>query len=169
MASKNAQDMVLSWLNDAYGMEKAIVQILENQVKDAENYPQAQARLQQHLDATKQHAEAVKGCIERLGGSTSSIKSGLSSLFGQVQAMSTGAAEDEMIKNAISDFGVEHFEMASYMSLIAAAQEIGDTQTVTTCQSILQDEQEMAAWLQQNIGPMTIEVLGKVAGASSSS
>lgn len=169
MGTNNAQDMVLSWLNDAYGMEKAIVQILENQVKDAKNLPHAQARLQQHLDATKQHVELVKGCIERLGGDTSSIKAGLSSLFGQIQAMSTGAAQDEMIKNAISDSGVEHFEIASYTSLITAAQELGDTQTVSVCQQILRDEQDMAAWLQQNIGPMTIEVLGKVAGAASSS
>jgi ferritin-like metal-binding protein YciE len=160
--------MVLSWLNDAYGMEQSLVQVLENQVGDASDYPQVQARLQQHLEATKQHAEMVKGCIERLGGSTSSIKSVLSNIFGQVQGMSTGAAQDEMIKNGLSDFAAENFEIASYTSLIAAAQEIGDMQTVTTCQQILRDEQEMAAWLQQNIGPLTIQVLTKVAGAASS-
>jgi ferritin-like metal-binding protein YciE len=167
MANNDAQDMLLSWLNDAYGMEQAITQTLENQVKDAKDFPQAQAMLQQHLDATKQHAEMVKSCIERLGGDTSSIKSALSNIFGTIQGMSTGAAEDEMIKNAISDFGVEHFEIASYTSLIAAAQELGDTQTVAVCRQILQDEETMAAWLQQQIAPLTIQVLGKVASAAS--
>lgn len=168
MGTKNPQDMLLSWLNDAYGMEQSLVQVLENQVGDAKDYPQVQVRLQQHLELTKQHAEAVKGCIERLGGSTSSIKSVMSNIFGQVQGMSTGAAEDEMIKNALSDFAAENFEIASYSSLIAAAQEIGDTQTVNICQQILRDEQDMAAWLQQNIAPLTVQVLGKVAGAASS-
>jgi ferritin-like metal-binding protein YciE len=168
MADKNAQDVLVSWLNDAYGTENALAQILEHQVKDAEKYPQVQARLQQHLDATRRHADMVKSCIERLGGSTSSVKSMLSNLFGQMQALTTGAAEDEMVKNGLADFAAENFEIASYSSLITAAQELGDTQTVTVCQQILQDEQEMAAWLQQNLPMLVTDALSRMAGASSS-
>jgi ferritin-like metal-binding protein YciE len=168
MADKSAQDVLISWLNDAYSTENALVQILEHQVKDAKDYPQVQAVLQQHLEATKRHAEMDKQCIERLGGSTSSVKSLLSNVFGQMQALSTGAAEDEMVKNALADFAAENFEIASYTSLITAAQELGDMDTVTVCQQILQDEQEMAAWLQQNLPTLVTDALAKLAGASTS-
>src|SRR5919199_4798204 len=124
-------DIVVAWLNDAHAMEKALIQILEHQVKDAERFPEVQAKLQQHLEQTKQHAQQVESCVERLGGSTSSIKSGMASLFGQVQALSTGAAQDEMVKNALADYAAESFEIASYRSLIAAAGAIGDHETAS--------------------------------------
>lgn len=144
-------DIVVAWLNDAHAMEKALTQILEHQVKDAERFPEIQAKLQQHLQQTEQHAQMVESCVQRLGGSTSSVKGGMASLFGQVQALSTGAAQDEMVKNALADYAAENFEIASYQALIAAAQAIGDTETVTVCQQILADEQAMARWLETNL------------------
>ncbi len=89
MADKTGRDVVLAWLNDAHGMETGLVEVLEHQVKDAADFPQVQARLQLHLEETRRHAEIVKGCIERLGGDVSSLKTGMSSVFGKVQALST--------------------------------------------------------------------------------
>lgn len=150
------RDQIVSWLNDAYAMEQSITQVLENHVKDAEDHPQLQARLQQHLTETKHHAELVKGCIERLGGGTSSIKAGMSSMMGRVQGMSTGAASDELVKDGISDFSTEYFEIASYKALIAAANSVGDTETVQICREILRDEESMAAFLDQHL-PMVVQ------------
>lgn len=161
----NPNDLLVAWLNDAYGMENALVQILEHQVKDAQELPEVQSRIQLHLEQTRQHAEMVKSCVERLGGSTSSLKSGLASLFGQMQALSTGAAQDEMVKNALADFAAENFEVASYTALITAAQEIGDMQTVTVCQQILQQDQEMAQWLAQNLPNLVRDTMRTMAAA----
>jgi ferritin-like metal-binding protein YciE len=163
-----SQDILLSWLNDAYGMENALVQILEHQVKDAQDYPQVQARLQEHLEVTRQHAERVKGCIERLGGDTSSIKTGMANLFGQMQALSTGAAEDEMVKNALADYAAENFEVASYTALIAAAEQVGDMQTVTVCQQNKQQDLEMAQWIGQNLPTLVQQTLREMATSASS-
>lgn len=151
--------LYLAWLNDAYGMEQSLVQVLENHVKDAKDHPQMQARIQQHLDETRRHAELVKSCIERLGGDTSAIKSGMSKIMGTVQGLSTGAAKDELIKNALADYSAEHFEIASYTSLITAAQTMGDQETARVCQQILRDEESMASWLQQQIPTITQEML----------
>src|SRR5437588_1981895 len=90
------KDLVVAWLNAAHGMENALIKILEHQIKDAKDYPQVQAKLEQHLEQTRHHAELVKGCVENLGGHTSAAKAGMASLFGQMQAVSTGAAQDEM-------------------------------------------------------------------------
>jgi len=144
-------DIIVAWLNDAHAMENALIQILEHQVKDAGPYPEVRAKLQQHLEQTRRHADLVQSCVERLGGSTSSIKTGLASLFGQFQALSTGAARDEMVKNALADYAAENFEVASYRALVAAAQATGDTETASVCQQILAEDEAMAQWLEVNL------------------
>src|SRR5436190_17521016 len=106
------QDLFMAWLNDAYGMENSLVQVLQNHAKDAQDHPQMQAKIQEHLDKTRQHAELVKGCVERLGGSTSALKTGMANIMGVVQGLSTGAAEDELVKNGIADYAAENFEIA---------------------------------------------------------
>ncbi|HEU5382719.1 MAG TPA: ferritin-like domain-containing protein [Ktedonobacteraceae bacterium] len=156
------KDLIVSWLNDAYGMENALVQILEHQIKDAKDYPQVQTKLEQHLEQTRRHAQLVKDCIEAHGSSTSTIKTGMANLFGQMQALSTGAARDEMVKNALADYAAENFEVASYTALVRAAQELGDQQTATTCQQILQEDQEMANWLHRNLPALVEQALPKV-------
>lgn len=147
--------VLLSWLNDAYSMEKGLIPVLENHAKDAKNHPQIQSRIQQHVEETRRHADLVQGAIDRLGGDVSAIKSGVGSLMGTLQSMATGPFKDELVKNAISDFAAEHFEIASYRALIAAAQDIGDMETVRVCQEILRDEEQMAQWLDQNL-PMVV-------------
>ena len=145
------KDLVIAWLNDAHGMENALIQILEHQIKDAKDYPQVQTKLEEHLEQTRRHADLVKGCVENLGSHTSTVKSGMASLFGQMQALSTGPAKDELVKNALADYAAENFEVASYTALITAAQELGDQQTASVCQQILQEDQAMADWLEQNL------------------
>jgi ferritin-like metal-binding protein YciE len=61
-------DLIIGWLNDAHVMELGIVQVLERHAASAAEYPQVQAGIQKHLEQTRQHAELVKGCVERLGG-----------------------------------------------------------------------------------------------------
>jgi ferritin-like metal-binding protein YciE len=157
------QETLIAWLNDAHAMEKSLAPVLENHAKDADLHPEMQVKLQEHLNETKQHAELVAGCIKRLGGSVSTVKSGLGTVMGTVQGMSTGMAKDELVKNALADYAAEHFEIASYRSLIAAAEELGDQQTVGVCQQILRDEEEMAGWLEQHLPTITREYLAKQA------
>jgi ferritin-like metal-binding protein YciE len=159
------EEIYVAWLNDAYGMENALVQVLENHAKDAQDHPQMQAKIQEHLDKTRQHAELVKGCIERRGGSTSAVKTGMANLVGVMQGLSTGMAEDELVKNGIADYAAENFEIASYRALLTAAQVLGDEQTAQVCQQILADEQDMANWLAQHLPEAVEEIIRKKAAA----
>jgi ferritin-like metal-binding protein YciE len=159
------QELVLAWMNDAHAMELGIAQVLENHVKDAKDHPALQARLEQHLAETRRHADLVQDCIERLGGSTSAIKSGMANVMGTVQGMTTGAAKDELVKNALHDYGTEHFEIACYTSLRAAAQALGDAAMASMCEQILAEEEAMAAFLLQQTPVATREMLG-AAGAA---
>jgi ferritin-like metal-binding protein YciE len=153
------QDLVVGWLNDAYAMEQSITQVLGRQVKDFQDHPEIVSRLQQHLDATERHAQLVQSCVQRLGGDTSKLKSGMAQVTGAVQGMATSVAKDELVKNALQDYSTEHMEIASYQSLIAAARQLGDAETVSVCEQILQDEEAMQAWLREQIPIITLQVL----------
>jgi ferritin-like metal-binding protein YciE len=153
------QETLIAWLNDAYAMENNLIQTLENHAKDAKDHPQMRAKIEEHLQATRRHADMVKGCVERLGSSTSAIKTGISHLVSAVQGIGTGAASDELVKNTLSDYAAEYFEIACYTSLITAAQSLGETEVARICQQILRDEQDMARWLEQQIPTVTQEFL----------
>jgi ferritin-like metal-binding protein YciE len=170
MAMRDPRETLISWLNDAYSLERSLVEVLENHAKDARdsNHPEAARRITQHLEETKMHAERVKDCVERLGGSTSSVKTAMGKVTGFFQGLSTGAAPDEMVKNGLSDYAAEHFEIASYRALIAAATALGETGVASICQDILRDEENMAKWLESQLPMMVQEYLGAPAGVGAS-
>ena len=145
-----------AWLKDAHGMENSLIPVLENHAEDAKDHPQMQAKLQQHVETTRRHAELVESCLERLGESPSGIKSGMGSIFGNVQSITTGAAEDEIVKNGLMDYASENFEIASYKALIAAAKQAGEQEIAQVCERILRDEEDMAHFLDQNL-PMLVQ------------
>lgn len=151
--------IIISWLNNAYAMEENLVRVLQKHAEDAEDYPQVQSKIKQHIDVTKIHAERVRKRIEDLGGEVSDVKAKVGSITGAVTGMATGMAEDAVIKNALAEFSSENMEIASYKSLMAAAEAKGDTETATMAQEILQDEQEMAAWLDEHIPILTREFI----------
>jgi ferritin-like metal-binding protein YciE len=157
------KELLLSWLNDAYGMEKNIIQVLQNHVKDAKDHPAMQQKLQEHLDVTRHQAEMLKDRIEALGGSVSTVKSTTGTVMGAITGVTTGAAEDELVKNMLSDYATEHFEIASYRALIKGAQDLGDDETVRLCQQLLREEEDMARFLEQNLPTAVHDVLSRKA------
>ena len=142
---------LLAWLNDAYGMEKSMVQTLRNHAHAAQDRPSMRSRLERHCEETKEHAHMVRECIERLGGHVSSFKTGLSTMMGTVQGVVTAPAKDEIVKNILADSAAERFEIASYQGIITAADEIGDTETAQVCRRILREEEQMLEWLEQQL------------------
>ncbi|PYQ56668.1 MAG: hypothetical protein DMF53_24785, partial [Acidobacteria bacterium] len=89
----------------------------------------------------------------------STVKTALGAVSGFFQGRSTGASPDELVKNALSDYAAEHFEIASYRALITAARLLGENQVVQVCEAILRDEQDMANWLEQNLPNVVQEYL----------
>ena len=154
----NSEEMLVAWLKDAYAMESALVNNLNNHAKDAKGHPEIEARIREHAAQTQRHADLVRQCIERHGQHPSAAKTMLgkvSGIFGNLHA----ATRDESLKNCLMDVAVEHFEIACYKSLIAAARAVGDHQTAMVCEEILHEEQAMADWLEQNIPALTSEQL----------
>lgn len=162
----NQKDLLLAWLNDAYAMENGLIPVLQNHASDAKDFPMLQSRDQQHLEQTRRHAEMVKSCIERLGGNPNSIKTGIGQITGTLQGLSTAMAKDEVVKNCLSDFAAENFEVASYTALIAAAQQVGDAETAQVCQQIMREDAEMAKWIEQNLPMVVGEFMARSSGSN---
>ncbi|WP_159945155.1 MULTISPECIES: ferritin-like domain-containing protein [unclassified Nocardiopsis] len=147
----NSREHLISWLNDAYSMEKSLEETLERHAKDAEGDPEMHARITQHIEETRAQAETVQGCIESLGGKVSKVKSALAGMMGSVQGMANKPAGDTMVKNALADYSAEHFEIASYRALIDAARTLGEEQIAQKLTAILRQEEDMARFLEERL------------------
>jgi len=60
------------------------------------------------------------------------------------------------VKNFLSDYAAEHFEIACYKALIVTAQECGEEHVVHVCQQILKDEESMASWIEEHL-PLAVQ------------
>jgi ferritin-like metal-binding protein YciE len=161
MARGNDREIVVDWLNSAYAMEKGLIPILENHAKDAERHPSVRARVEQHVDETRRHAELVAGCLEQLGEKPSKVRGALSGMAGTLQSFASGPFKDEEVKNALTDYATEHFEIASYRALSEAARAIGEEGIAQTCEQIMREEQDMANFLEQNLPNTVRDALGQ--------
>ena len=156
-----ARKHLRDWLRDAHGMEMQAIEILEKQADRFEGHPEVQQRIRQHVTETRRQAERVAECISRHDGGSSTLKDIGGKLMGNMAALTNAMATDEIVKNAIADYAFENMEIASYRSLIAAAEVAGDEQTARVCREILQEEQEMASFLEQHIPSVTQSFLRK--------
>ena len=163
------QQAVLSWLKDAHAMEVGALPTLQHHADAAQNYPEVREKLLQHHEQTRRHAELIGGCLERLGTNPSALKETVGTAFGKVTGLVNLPTKDPVVKNALGDYAAEHFEIASYKSLIAGAEKAGDLSTADVCRQILQEEEEMAGWLGGHIPTMTQKFLDEQTGESESS
>jgi ferritin-like metal-binding protein YciE len=149
------KETLLTWLKDAYAMEQGSATAIEKSASDARDYPDLQLRLNEHLEQTRRHADLVEGCIKRLGDDPSAVKTGMAKVSSWFEGITAGMARDDVIKHSLSGYAMESFEIACYRSLVAAARQVGDTETASVCEGILREEEEMARWLEGQIPTLT--------------
>ena len=156
-----AHDQLVAWLDDAYAMESGLIPILQNHAQAFEDaMPEAAARLRQHISETRVHADRLEQCLRTLNATPSVTKSTLSSVMGTVEGMSTAMFRDELVKNALADYGGEQIEVACYTALVTSAIELGYPDIAHACQQNLKEDEEMASWLKQQI-PRVVAVMLK--------
>lgn len=157
--SNNSETHFLDWVRDAHAMEKQAESMMEKMASRLEHYPDLKLRVEQHIDETRQHQVLVQSVIDRYSTSQSVLKNiaGKISAFGQ--AMGGMMVEDEVVKGAISGNVFEHLEIASYTSLIAAAQHLNDHESVDIFNRIREQEIAMAEWTLNNLPVVTEQYL----------
>ena len=162
------RDTLIVGLRNAYGLEGQALSTLENTNASLENYPQLKAAVAQHIEETKRQQEMVGQMLERLGESPSTFKDMVMKLAGNVQAMVHSMMGDTVLKNLFTLYAFEHFEIASYRSAIAMAEEIGEQSIVQTCRQILQQEEATAQKLGGMIESVTKAYLAREAAGATS-
>ncbi|HEX8035239.1 MAG TPA: DUF892 family protein [Ktedonobacterales bacterium] len=145
------KDKLITYLQDAEAMEHQIEEILEQQAKDAQPWPQIQQRIQQHLDATTTHRQRMEERLNAYNERPSTVKRAVATMVGNMVGMTAGARTDALSKEARDDYMIEHLEIAAYELLITTASAYGDQETVAACEANLRDEVEMANWLEQQL------------------
>lgn len=163
------RDTLIVGLRNAYGLEGQAISTMDNVQSRLENYPQLKAGVVAHLAETRRQQEMVGQLLERFGESPSSLKETVMKLVGNVQAMIHASTSDEVLKNLFALYAFEHFEQASYLSLIAMAEECGEAEVASTCRQILQQEEATGEKLRGLIQPITQAYLQREAADVASS
>jgi ferritin-like metal-binding protein YciE len=147
------------WLRDAHAMEQQSATMMKKLVDRLEHYPELRGRIQKHIEETEQQAKRLEGCIERHGEKTSTMKDIAGKFTATIQGLSGIVVEDEVVKAHLAHYVFEHYEIAAYRVLIAAAEAAGDAETRSVCETNLREEEEMAAWLGDHLPSTTQKYL----------
>lgn len=153
--------IMISWLRDAHAMEEQAEKMLSATAERLENYPELKAKLLEHCEQTREQARLVRECLEALGADASALKDVAGKTTAFFQGMSGMFVSDEVVKATMAAYTFEHMEIASYRSLIAAAEVAGSPEVRRICETILPQEEAMAAWLEERIPSITGEFLGR--------
>lgn len=145
------REHLLHWLRDAYAMEKQALEMCERQSERIENYPELQRRITQHVAETKGQLAQLDRCFQILDESPSAIKSAIGWTMGNMQAAGGMLMSDEIVKGSISSYVFENYEIATYTVLIAAAEKAHEPEIAQICNSIRDQELEMADWLIEHL------------------
>lgn len=150
MAS-SPRDTYITGLRNHHALENQLIQVMQRQVERYENYPMLVDRLRQHIEESRRQAARLEEVLSSLGASPSTLKDIGTSIIGNLAAMGHAVAQDEVLKNTFANVGAEHYEIASWRALEVMAEMAGDTAGPRLFQQSIQEEQEMARWLEQNL------------------
>lgn len=160
----DARDIFVAGLKDAYAMEKQAKDMMTSQADRLEDYPMVRERAAQHAQETDRQIARLERALEVCGESPSALKNLALRTAGNIQAMMHGAASDEPIKDAISGYAFEHFEIASYRNLIVMAEALGENEIADLGRQSLQEEIAMADWLDEHMDELARQFMNR-AGA----
>ncbi|MBI0537521.1 ferritin-like domain-containing protein [Roseomonas sp. KE2513] len=150
---ESTQSLYVTGLVNARALETQAIELLSRQVERLENYPEMEAALRQHIKESEAQRERLDEILSSMGESNSSIKDFVTGLMGNMAALAHAPMQDEVLKNHMANYAFEHFEIASYKSLLVFADMVGDTRSPTALTQSLREEERMAQWVADNLEP----------------
>jgi ferritin-like metal-binding protein YciE len=173
-----ARELVIQYLEEAHATEAALVTTLQTHITIT---PHGSYRelLERHLAETRQQTRAIERRLGELGagGGILSATYGLvQTVVGQVLALSKGpidllrgsGGEEKLLKNAKDECATEALEIATYDSLEALANAVGDEKTARLAVLHRGQEERMLAELREHLPLLTdATVLARAGGQPS--
>ena len=148
-------ELFLTGLRNQHAVENQAISLLSRQVERLENYPEMEVRMRQHIEETKIQERRLDDILADLGSSASGLKDAGLSMTGNMAAMMHAIAPDEVVKNSFANYAFEHFEIASYKSLLVMADAVGQTGAKAALTKSLNEEIAMAEWIDQHLADTT--------------
>jgi ferritin-like metal-binding protein YciE len=139
------KDILLLFLARAYAAEIATIVSLEGYLQNLEQYPEVREKFVEHMEQSRAHSRMIKQCVTRLEGDTNILVST------SIDEMEQEEDPAQFLQTLIEAYAQEHREMALYNTLVTAAQELGDPETADIARDILQDEVDMASWINDQL------------------
>src|SRR4051795_4694506 len=161
MMTNTARDVYITGLRNAHAMEVQARELMERQSERLGDYPEVQQKVAEHLRETNEQLKRLEGCLDACGESTSTLKDTAQSVVANAMAMAHSMAGDEILKNTFANNAFEHFEIASYKSLLALADPAGATSAKPVLETSLREEEKMASWIDANVQKVTMEYLAR--------
>ena len=137
------QEQLRKYLADAHAIEEQAIALLERGPKLAGSERLA-AIYAEHLDETRDHAEAVEARLQALGGDPSTLKDAALRLGALNWGAFFQAHPDTAGKLAAFARAFEHLEIGGYEQLRRVAERADDEETVQVVERILAQEREAA-------------------------
>jgi ferritin-like metal-binding protein YciE len=155
----NGKRMLVDWLRDAHAMERTSVDSLDRLADRFSRHPELAGRFREHWRESLGQVAALEDCLRKLGSDTSTFRDLASRFVGIAQAYSGVVSRDEPVKDCLDAYASMHLEIATYVSLRAAALELAEAGIAHMCEEHLGRERAMAAWLEEQIAQVTLEFL----------
>ncbi|HEX8555862.1 MAG TPA: ferritin-like domain-containing protein [Sphingomonas sp.] len=154
-------------LQNAHAVEKQALSIMTPQVSRIEHYPEVADRLRLHIEETNAQIARLDEIMVEFDTSGSTLKDMALGMSGGMAAMMHTVAGDEILKNSFANFAFEHFEIASYRSLLTLAEDGGFAGPTSLLQQSLREEESMAEWIGDKLPLITRRYVGLYAGGGS--
>lgn len=139
------EEFFLEELKDVYGAEKQITKALP-EMMEAANSPELRQALEEHLDITQAQISRLEECFDHLGEKVSSKKcDGMEGIIDEGQEVIKDTEDGTATRDValiMAAQKVEHYEIATYGSLVQLANTLGFTDIAELLQATLDEEKE---------------------------
>jgi len=143
MAEKGLKELYIDELKDLYNAENQLLKALPKMAKAATS-EELSIGFEEHLEQTKGHVQRLEDIFKQVGESPKGKK--CKGMEGLIEEGSEAIEEydGELLDAALIGAAqrVEHYEMAGYGTVIAFAEELGETEHVELLNQTLEEEKE---------------------------
>jgi ferritin-like metal-binding protein YciE len=139
----NLRELLVHEIQDLYSAENQLIEALPKMADKAES-PELKAAFQQHLEETQEHARRLEQAAELLGEKPGGVPCvGMKGLIKEGEEIMKEAKQPQALDAGLIAAAqkVEHYEIASYGTASAHAEELGLMDLVELLEATLDEEQ----------------------------
>lgn len=161
MSSRNetqintVRELLGTALVNAHALEKQSLSALKGHVDKLDKAPAFKTRVEQYIGETEEQIRRLERAMERNNSDASTIKDAALSLFGQAVAAIQGSAKDDALKIAIAGHGAAAHETASFASIVALAEDVGDADIASEMRTCHEIAKAMQDWIAERMPEIT--------------